>query len=909
MKLDSQLFTNSLPPGTYLQAGRYIIDSVLDYSYLDQSVCIDGGCFIYLARDNSQGGTQVVIREYVDGCLLNLRRCPDGIRFNIPSGFIHKHSDNQRGKFVKTARRLSRLRHPNWISIIDFFEENETTYYVSDYLKTISLTSYIKQHEKFSEQELLTIARDVASALRQIHSMGLFHLSVLPDNIQIGNSGRAYLTGFGVWRIDDGEDCIPTENSHFFSPESIWGSIPTPVSEIYSLGAVLYNIVTRQIPPGIELLAEGFPYGKVSGSSNPHIAECIAKAMSLRARDRYQSFEEFMGDLGVPLPPFKPNSEDGLGVQYADINDMLKLPHNPSNDEKYTYALPVGTVLVGKNNSYEITKVLGQGGFGITYLANANVEVRGNLGIMNVTVKVCIKEFFMKDLNGRNQTFVTTGGQSELYDKYKRKFLEESTHLSELHHSGIVKVLEAFEGNNTYYYVMDYIEGTSLDEYIRQQNGLPIAEAVAILNEIGQALSHMHNNHMLHLDLKPMNVMRRTDGHVVLIDFGLSKLYDDRGNPETSTTIGAGTPGYAPLEQLNYNENSGSKAFPVTMDVYALTATFYKMLTGLSPQKAADILNDGLDRQSLTERGIPDDVISLIESGLSPTKRQRPQSVTEFLDKVNGLGLTVIPEAIVILKPNVQELAYVNPSNTTIIPQKENNNKPTDSVEQSFLVNGVSFKMIWVEGGTFTMGATSEQGSDADSDEKPTHQVTLSTFSIGETEVTQELWQAVMGNNPSKFKGPKRPVEQVSWEDCQAFIRELNRLTGRNFRLPTEAEWEYAARGGQKSNPTKYAGSSMIGDMAWYGENSGNQTHDVATKCANELGLYDMSGNVWEWCQDWFGSYSSGSQTNPKGASSGSYRVNRGGSWSYGARNCRVSYRNDYIPTNRFSDLGLRLAF
>ena len=225
---------------------------------------------------------------------------------------------------------------------------------------------------------------------------------------------------------------------------------------------------------------------------------------------------------------------------------------------------------------------------------------------------------------------------------------------------------------------------------------------------------------------------------------------------------------------------------------------------------------------------------------------------------------------------------------------------------ETITVNGVSFKMIRVEGGTFTMGATSEQGSDANDREKPAHQVTVSTFSIGETEVTQE--QAVMGSNPSKFKGPRRPVEQVSWEDCQNFIRELNSLTGRRFRLPTEAEWEYAARGGRKANGHKYAGSSAIDRVAWYDSNSGGQTHDVATKRANELGLYDMSGNVWEWCQDWWGDYSSGSQTNPKGPTSGSYRVNRGGSWRNIAMNCRVSYRHFITPSSRNYYLGLRLA-
>ena len=229
--------------------------------------------------------------------------------------------------------------------------------------------------------------------------------------------------------------------------------------------------------------------------------------------------------------------------------------------------------------------------------------------------------------------------------------------------------------------------------------------------------------------------------------------------------------------------------------------------------------------------------------------------------------------------------------------------------DEVITVNGVSFKMIGVEGGTFTMGATSEQGSDVFIDEKPAHQVTVSTFSIGETEVTQELWQAVMGSNPSNFKGTRRPVEQVSWEDCQNFIRELNSLTGRRFRLPTEAEWEYAARGGRKANGHKYAGSSSIDNVAWYDSNSGSQTHDVATKRANELGLYDMSGNVWEWCQDWYSDYSSGSQTNPKGPSSGSIRVIRGGCWYYFAWDGRVSLRGVKTPSSRYYYLGLRLAY
>ncbi|MBE6234084.1 MAG: PEGA domain-containing protein [Bacteroidales bacterium] len=230
------------------------------------------------------------------------------------------------------------------------------------------------------------------------------------------------------------------------------------------------------------------------------------------------------------------------------------------------------------------------------------------------------------------------------------------------------------------------------------------------------------------------------------------------------------------------------------------------------------------------------------------------------------------------------------------------------AARETITVNGVSFDMILVEGGTFTMGATQEQGSDTESDEKPVHQVTLSDYYIGETEVTQALWKAVMGTNTSNFKGDRNPVENVSWDDCQEFIRKLNKLTRRTFRLPTEAEWEYAARGGNQSKRYKYSGSDNINDVAWYSDNSGSKTHAVKTKSPNELGLYDMSGNVYEWCSDWYGSYQSSTQTNPQGPSSGSYRVLRGGSWYDDAGSCRVSYRNYYSPATRGYDSGLRLV-
>ena len=284
------------------------------------------------------------------------------------------------------------------------------------------------------------------------------------------------------------------------------------------------------------------------------------------------------------------------------------------------------------------------------------------------------------------------------------------------------------------------------------------------------------------------------------------------------------------------------------------------------------------------------------EEGTVKLKASAPSNLQITLTKEATAIQSPVAQPAVAQQPVVQ--APIANSDNIIIPVKD----------------GISIDMIRVEAGTFTMGATAEMKDPSDK-EKPTHRVTLTKdYYIGKYEVTQALWKAVMGNNPSMFKGDNLPVEQVSWKDCQKFLSKLNRITGKTFRLPTEAEWEYAARGGNKSRGYQYSGSNNLSDVAWYSGNSdsGNseyeyETHAVGTKQPNELGIYDMSGNVREWCQDWYGKYNSSSQVNPTGANSGSYRVGRGGSWSCTAGNCRSSYRDDYAPGYGYN-LGLRLV-
>ena len=220
----------------------------------------------------------------------------------------------------------------------------------------------------------------------------------------------------------------------------------------------------------------------------------------------------------------------------------------------------------------------------------------------------------------------------------------------------------------------------------------------------------------------------------------------------------------------------------------------------------------------------------------------------------------------------------------------------------------VEIEMVYVQGGTFIMGCSGYNSGNCEKDEKPAHRVTVSNFYIGKYEVTQKQWSQVMGGNPSHFKGDNLPVGKVSWYDVQEFITRLNSMTGKVYRLPTEAEWEFAARGGVKSTGFAFAGSNNPVDVAWFKHNSGGSCRPVGSRGSNELGIYDMSGNVWEWVFDWSANYSPADWTNPLGPQNGVNRVLRGGSWPYDAHYCRVSYRNGSAPGNRGADVGFRLA-
>lgn len=602
--------------------------------------------------------------------------------------------------------------------------------------------------------------------------------------------------------------------------------------------------------------------------------------------------------------------------------------------------LAIGTLLQG--GKYKIKKMLGQGGFGITYLAE-NTMLDG---------KVAIKEFFFKQYCDRDEAtshvIISTAGNREIVERFKVKFVKEARTIFKLNHPNIVCIHDIFEENGTAYYVMDYIEGESLGDMVKRRGAIPESEAIGYIKEVASTLSYIHGKNINHLDIKPNNIMRRKgDGQIFVIDFGVAKQYDAETSKGTTTTPVGISHGYSPSEQY---QKDGVQSFSPQSDVYALAATLYKLLTGITPPEAMIVQDKGLPTDELKSKGISSSVINAIEAAMR-SRSVRTQSIEAFIaslastsnletDESTTLTLEMqraeevrkrkeeeekarkapqesgskstwlwaILGAIVVIGIIIGVNSKGESSDDSNATQAETNAQYQQVSSQTFTANGVSFDMMKVEAGTFTMGATSEM-KDPEDDEMPAHQVTLTNgYYIGKTEVTQALWKAVMGNNPSEFKGDNLPVECVSWNDCKEFISKLNSMTGENFRLPTEAEWEFAARGGNNSNHYQYSGSNNIDDVAWYVCNSGDKTHAVATKQPNEIGIYDMSGNVLEWCADYWGNYSSSSQTNPTGPSSGSCRVGRGGSWYDVARICRSSFRDGDDPDNLRIVLGFRLA-
>ena len=548
------------------------------------------------------------------------------------------------------------------------------------------------------------------------------------------------------------------------------------------------------------------------------------------------------------------------------------------------------------NGRYQLEKLVGVGGFADVWKA-LDTDT-------NTTIALKI------------YTRLDDDGIDELSAEYKR--------MQNINHPNLLRADHFDRWDNIPYLEMKFCGGGSLDKRIGKLTDL---EALAIIRDLSEGLKFLHQNGIIHQDIKPANVLIDEQGRYVLSDFGISsksktKLSKSVNIAKQNTSM---TEDYAPPEK--FSSKAVDRMPDKKGDIFSLGISLYELITGNLP---FDNLSTGRQLQyeniELDFSEIRDDRIRKIVAWCMQREKEKRPSASEIVNFLNNPER--IPEPPKGRK--TEQFSHSSKQKTdNEKPKKKNDdnekkpfkiwlpillvvliaiiafiiwlNPQPESTTETFIVNGVSFNMVKVKGNTFTMGSSS---SDADSNEKPVVQRTLSDFYIGEYEVTQRLWDAVMHSNPSSTVGDYLPVHNISWEDCQLFIQKLNQVSGRNFRLPTEAEWEYAAKYDPESETYhKYAGGSSPSSYAWYTDNSQNALHSVGTKSANALGLYDMSGNVIEWCQDIYTNYGSGNPDLGKDE-----RVLRGGYYGSSSSAVRTTSRGSCNYTVKQPAFGLRLC-
>ncbi|MBQ8721474.1 MAG: SUMF1/EgtB/PvdO family nonheme iron enzyme [Paludibacteraceae bacterium] len=536
---------------------------------------------------------------------------------------------------------------------------------------------------------------------------------------------------------------------------------------------------------------------------------------------------------------------------------------------------PSTTLCDGK---YTIEAKIGEGGFGITYKAIQN-------GLNRV---VCIKEYFPAGkctrATKKNTVFVQ-GTSEQVFEKYRQAFVREAKMLATLHHPNIVEVLDVFDENNTSYMVMTFVKGKSLQQIVEVRGKLPYPETVNYIAQITNAVGYIHDHHILHRDIKPDNIMITADFKAILIDFGSAREFEqDKTQVHTSML----THGYAPTEQYTANSRKGSYT-----DIYAIGATFYFVLTGQVPMESAARLTEQMPSPKDLVPEIPEEANRTILKAMQLKAENRHQTVHEFMDDIRNVKPSVLVDETIggsPQQPTSKRTWYIISALGCFVAlligyflwgrngsELVEENKPQEIKTYSF-ISIYDYPMVKVDGGTFIMGS-----NQTDEDDCLPHTVTLSDFYIGQFEVSQGFWTKIMNDNPSEYQDVDDinnfPVENVSFEEVQVFINRLNNKTGKSFSLPTEAQWEFAARGGNQSKGTNFAGSQYPNNI-WFDKN--NPVMLKFPPSVNELGIYQMSGNVAEWCLDYYNRmfYSQSNKSkNPLNTKANNSRVVRGGSF------------------------------
>ena len=571
-------------------------------------------------------------------------------------------------------------------------------------------------------------------------------------------------------------------------------------------------------------------------------------------------------------------------------------------EETYRNALQKGHII----HEYKIIRILGVGGFGVTYLVEDT----------NLDKHYALKEYMPNDLAVREGTTVhpKTSSDAGDYAWGLDRFLLEARTLAKFEHPHIVRVQRLFKAHNTAYMVMDYEKGETLGDILKRlKRPLEQGEIQKILFPILAGLKVVHEQNFLHRDIKPGNILvRYADESPVLLDFGSARQAVGSKSKSLTAIV---TEGYAPYEQYESDGNQGPWG-----DIYALAAVVYRCIAGEVPAESIKRVTSLLRKKPdpltpLHKVGgdrYTEGFLKAMDHALAILEDDRPQNIDGWLqeladsdDSREELPRTPAKQAN---KKKPQPVADVRSRPVVQSQSKEFpiwQPKPGEPKAGALLKAASDMEFVWVPSGAFQMGDLFGDGSD---DEKPVHEVELDGFWIGTYPITQGQWEKIMGSNPSHFKkGDNYPVETVSWDDTQKFLEKLNQHDSGRFRLPTEAEWEYACRSGGKKE--KYAGGNDPDKVGWYDENSGSTTHPVGTKAPNGLGLYDMSGNVWEWVQDIYADDAYGKHARRNPIYDGSSRVSRGGSWLGGARGMRSAVRYRSTPDGRFDSIGLRVVF
>jgi formylglycine-generating enzyme required for sulfatase activity/predicted Ser/Thr protein kinase len=624
---------------------------------------------------------------------------------------------------------------------------------------------------------------------------------------------------------------------------------------------------------------------------------------------------KFCGDCGTalggsPIPCGTCGTENPSGTKFCgNCGGNLQNPQENDPDVRH-----LQDALRGK---YVIQKPLGEGVFGRVFLAEHS-------GLWQKHVIKLLSADSSRSTDIRN------------------RFFQEAQLIARLKHPNIVPIMDVAEYLGRPYYIMSYLNGGSLEDLLQKEKKLSTEKALEITSKILSALSEVHSKGIIHRDLKPNNVLLNESGEPILIDFGIARV-EEGGKAKTGTGFSIGTPVYMSPEQLD------AKPISLTTDIYSMGIMLYELLTGKPPFEGSmsslitqhntaklPSVSGKIDNSKLA-----DGIQAVLQKACAKEPSARYSSAKEMREAVLGL-IQAKP------KPNpewekkeaehkrreeelrkkeeelqARERVVVQERKVEVVKATPVLENPSSSKTYT---NSLGMEFVLIPAGEFMMGAV-PQDSEAKDNEKPQHKVRITKpFYMGKYPVTQEEWEMVIGNNPSWFKqaGKKAPVDTVSWNDCQEFIKKLGKKEGKTYRLPTEAEWEYGARGGGSTSLVGEPGrttptgsyvythgddAGKFGDYAWYTDNSGNTTHPVGQKKPNSIGLYDMMGNVWEWCEDWYGKdyYKNSLSVDPKGAKKGGGRSLRGGSWDINDRRCRLSYRINLNPDNRNDYDGFRL--